>query len=701
MANSGLSYESDLEDAGSDYDVEANDSDAESLLDLHQSPADGYFERRNLPRQNYTENPAIQSNKAREAAQARAHNQAEASNPTYAPAHIIESAPPDYNTATAGQREQQREAFDADHPLVRNGLLHDFGGSSARFAPQSMRDPVHPAATDAPAPAGDARDGARLEEQPTERTALLSSAGDSKQPPKSRRSKSRCGKGCLLAVIVVLLAILAIIITAGSRESSSSPSGDGSPGEKVPSVKPPRDPTPPHPSRSGSCPLNSFSKTESFNFTADGGNFSLIERIERLDYASQFWKGLRISGTVKISPAGPEQEESGPDIRVWVNYATMAPLDIVEGTYVHDDDGLELRFPKIKLNDWLPNPDACIDMAVAIHVTRNAKLGDWTTWVKHMDVVVEPHLFRNDDELDDSEWMQDSSYFTPPSSSSIHTSSGDIDIAYWDSRRTVIDSSSGSVEGAFALRDLLAIRTASGSMDVKIEPKPADKAHPKPATYALRTSSGSITAAFNVYADDIPARHYEGVIETSSGSIKGGYILGDHLTIHTNSGNIGVSVLPYAADLASSRFETSSGSGRTELEFLSPYTDTLDTADVTDSSKPKHRTGIIDGLQSVHNTTSGSIQLEYPDEWEGEVDAWSSSGHVDIRGRDLKIYYDYDIPTAGHQVVGLKGDGSSKVKLKSSSGSIDALFGDEKDYDEGREEKKKWRWGWKGEWDCC
>lgn len=686
MANTAF-YDSDFEESGNNVGLD-DDSDAESLVDI-QSPSDGYFEQRDHPQQRYVQNPAADpaNNTAKEEAEVerlrstsstmnarletRQERWADEENAT--PMLDAGPAPPDYEAATAGQREQRERAFRSDHPLVRNGLLGEHGVFGSRGEPESMTDPASGRA----APAGpEERDGARVEEPANEETQLLRRSQSCKKG-RTRRAgwcSSRCWKRCLMVFGIVVLIILAIVATQKTTKNRNPFEDGGDPDTELPiQDDPPDGPTPPHPSHSGQCSFNTFSETTSFDFTSLDSGFEFLELIDFTDYRHLLPNSARISGTIQISPATQEQEDGGPDIRVWVNVATTRPISIHELNFTLKQGSLQVLFPEIGTGGWYPGKsEVCFDIAVAVHVRKGTKVRDWRTKTANMDVVVEEGVFGSEER--EMNFLRNG--LVIENGTEIFTTKGGVRVAYWQSRRTVVETFSGDIEGTFALRDLLSLSSRSGDVNVDVDPKKADDENPVPAEFLAKSFSGDVRAEFPTNSDSekqspIPDRDYRIRADSKSGDIRGTYILGRTAEFSTRSGDVKVNIMPYSANLSGSTLETDVKSGKTELELLEPYhADSFDTSD-------EHREGVIDALRSLHKSNSGDIKLKYPREWEGRIDGETASGDIRLRGKDVEIWADPEIPSVMKRVIANKGRGHSELKFTARSGDVDALIGDE------------------------
>lgn len=77
------------------------------------------------------------------------------------------------------------------------------------------------------------------------------------------------------------------------------------------------------------------------------------------------------------------------------------------------------------------------------------------------------------------------------------------------------------------------------------------------------------------------------------------------------------------------------------------------------------------GMVSRHETRSGSVDLEYPDSWEGTIEVASKSGSTSVTGRGVEIIREID-----GRVFARKGrESGGKIMVRSASGSVDLRFG--------------------------
>lgn len=593
--------------------------------------------------------------------------------------------------------------FSSDHPLVRNGLIDEQGVLSSRNQePQSMRDPVRTSALPPPpetaqnsAPRGNHDTGQpsqvqRDEEYGSEPLPSYHHGHHHSHHPhhhqdfkKQRKGWRRCfycccipRLGCLNILLIFGLIAMFIFLTSAphSDGNSDAPSWD-------PIGSPPDDTVPiPDHENTKQCSYASGSTYKSFDFS-DPTSFEFLEMIEAPS-------STKINGKIRISPFNSSSvdgmDEDKVAIRVWVHVAATEPLVIKDLVFAKDGDGFELGFPDLgrRKSDadigTTYSGRACLDFAVLIQVRSDVKLQDWHLTTANLDIEVEDGIFLRDDppeelinEADKAETafqkeQQDGLLIF--GMSELYAIRGQIAVAYWSSRRTHVSTHSGSIEGTYALRDFLQVDSKSGSIDIEVEPKKAASEDPsdEPADFIAKSKSGSVNVEFPARHDEIgiPERQYRSRIETHSSSVSGRYLLGVSTSIKTHSGSIGVDVLPVSASLWNSTLHTYSHSGTTSLSLLGALTEV-----------PSHWWN-MDSIHSKHESSSGSINLEYPSRWEGFIEGRTKSGSINVRGEDVEIITDVHGPD-GHRLVARKGIGGSTLSFKSSSGTVHILVGED------------------------
>ncbi|WPH01361.1 Hypothetical protein R9X50_00420300 [Acrodontium crateriforme] len=701
-------------------------ADRESLYT--ETPADGYFNRRDHPQDNFVQNPQIESSagaaKACEAAEAEDGAESEASSirsswSDETASLLIQDAgpaPPDYAAATANRANEYSSCNSGPgsaapvepEPVQETQLPSTEYGTvepqSALMEQQQHRQPTqgpdrnwpfggqspfggnfpfgrHDTGPDLNWPFGgqnpfggifpfarsdenkskqcQRRNEQRMSDvhdvEPAEHTALL---GHKKLKwrarHRSRHWKRRCCNvmciliGLLSLLVLALIALLAKVThetgRGSGRHGDAGRDDDGrhpifSPNSSNPIIH--------HPDTM-QCRFDEVSETAKFELK-DIANFAFIEMLEQ---TTPFYGG--ISGNVWIHPAPTEQDQ---DIVTWVSYATTSPYRVTDITFNSwgGGEGIELEWPVIeRLSDDHRNR-ACINLQVHVYVKRELSMKDWTISSANLEIHAEEGIF-GVDSLDAAQSSSEGLKLN--GKSSFNAVKGNVDLAYWSSRKTIVDTISGSVIGKYALRDLLSINTRSGGIDVTVDPREEDPNNPVSyPTFTSKSISGDTSVMFpHISGAGIPVRAYESTIETDSGQILGNYYLGHSTSFSTVSGGLSAHVLPIiTSNSHSTTLRTDLKSGDTLLQILSPY---------QKSGEP------FTTLSSTHRGISGKLQLSYPEEWEGKLDAKSTSGSIEFSGRGLSKHTNLNWPGNRH-VTGSKGNGKNVVTMNTISGTID------------------------------
>ncbi|KUI62824.1 hypothetical protein VP1G_09956 [Cytospora mali] len=307
-----------------------------------------------------------------------------------------------------------------------------------------------------------------------------------------------------------------------------------------------------------------------------------------------------------------------------------------------------------------------------------------------------------------------------------------------DSRHVEVKTVSSSITGTWPLYDYLGLQTMSGAVRAGVQPKEALKEKPLPAVLYVHTTSGAVeiyepvvdAAAAAVAAlavlrtegeagaeefgtavrDIIPPRQYEVEIQTMSGSIRGSVAFGSACHIHSTSGTIDLNLLPVldrsqitssprrGGSSSRSVLETATTSGTTVINVLGALWKNVQTGSYvapvlqlpTSPQQQGQRQGqeqepettfaspAIRVLDSRHTTTSASIHVTYPSTWEGDIDADSMTGRLDVSGRGVEIIRrDEEFPGYKKHVLarkGREGVGGALV-CHTMSGSITVAVG--------------------------
>lgn len=227
-----------------------------------------------------------------------------------------------------------------------------------------------------------------------------------------------------------------------------------------------------------------------------------------------------------------------------------------------------------------------------------------------------------------------------------------------NTRETNIHVNSGSVTGSYPLYDVLDISTISGSIDIDVEPKDADEDNVQPAVLRLSSKSGSIRALTSITS--VPARDYQTTLKSLSGSIQATLLHGSRTSLRSLNGRISADLYPYGHNNTRTDINTHSQSGST---------------DVTVHSSLSHPTDPIKKLYSDHHGLSGRLNLWYPAQWQGTVQASTLSGSIDLDWDGLRVVKDEKKGWIKRSVEAVRGEGEGRLVISSKSGSLN-LGGD-------------------------
>jgi hypothetical protein len=406
----------------------------------------------------------------------------------------------------------------------------------------------------------------------------------------------------------------------------------------------------PNPSHPGST----FPTTCSFDFHSDTlvvdfeslHNFSFVESIQHLAYFDS-----EIHGTIHVRSATAEQES---DARVSISYFTTNPWQVERSVYNKQDESFVLQHPILRdVASDETHTRPCMGVYITIELRPGLQLTNWELKSAHLDIKTDADLFQQT-RTDENFQVNDLSTF--------NAVEGAVSVSYWSSRKTIISTKSGTISGTFALRDLLAVQTHSGTIHIAVDPRPADPEAPQPALFTATSVSGTLTVHFpTTDSSPLPLRTYITRISTVSATISGTYILGATTSLQTTSGTISASLLPLHRTRDRSTLHVISTSSSIDLRVLAPH------------SFPGPS---FAALPSSHDfrSRSGSLRLRYPDAWEGAVSGRSLSGSVALRGRDLR--WDGGRRPVRGAVSATKGRGNGTIVFETVSGSVDVLLGD-------------------------
>lgn len=375
-------------------------------------------------------------------------------------------------------------------------------------------------------------------------------------------------------------------------------------------------------------------KTEEYDF-GTSKELNIQEAVHQLDGHYK-----RVAGWIHVTQ-GPAEQASGT-IRAKFSYAVSTSVNVDSIQHSTTATGLLIGDPSFPDGfDGVRSGSACLGMSVVVYVGIGATLETLNVASTHMGMQI--HNGVN---------------LTVTKSTSISLTTGTLDSASLYSRQTHLKTISGSISGKYSLLDLVSVKTKSGSVNINIEPKEATEGDTNPAIFMVDAVSSSIRVDFN--RKHIPERDYQTYINTTVGSVDGTFIHGSKTKIASVAGLVTADLLPFRSGDYISEIYTHTHSGQTNLTVRTPY-------------KAKHVPMMK--LTSTHKSTSGGLDITYPDEWTGYIDGTSLSGALHLQGKDLELVTENNDPGNNH-VEAKKGyEFASMMTFETVSGECEIKIG--------------------------
>lgn len=394
---------------------------------------------------------------------------------------------------------------------------------------------------------------------------------------------------------------------------------------------------PPMPKLPEWCDM-SISKSADFDFE-NPSSFLFSEEINTQEYTGGIFGGVRLV-------EAPSSQEH--PVHVTVSISSSEPYVVSELHLQKMSDSLILQTPSFRHGEGGRHGynGPCMAVDTTIYLQKDSKLEELEVKTKQLGISLGSGL-----DLGLRRTI-------------LATGSGKVasEAKLFYSRETRISVGAGSVYGHYNLRDLLSISTQSGSISVDVTPQDAAKDDEKPATLDISSKSGSIGVQMppRDSATSLPKRDYRTIINTYVGSISGSYIHGSKTELESKSGSINADILPYSADDYTSTLSTFTSTGMSTIRLQSPYKGTT-----------------IKRMTSSHTAQTGSLNLLYPQEWEGNITGGTKTGSLTLRGKDVVIE-EFDDGWANKRVTARKGKGhlSGKMDFRTTTGSVDVTIGD-------------------------
>lgn len=377
-----------------------------------------------------------------------------------------------------------------------------------------------------------------------------------------------------------------------------------------------------------------------------------------------------VSGRLVVRPVDKTASAGRVDIEVISNDEAIGVQ--VDAT----DDAQEIRVVTPRVVPWNTDSEGpCIQISIIVWAPQDATLRSLSVDTVHLDVLIKEGLGV---ELLHQLFIATvvGNVETPrlPAVDPKRKAVAAVAPYKLNAREIRINTAAGDVTGWFPLLDVLDIRTVSGDVSVDASPKPTDEERPRPAALHINSQSGFIIVDERVEDRapdaDLPARDYTVELSTKSGGITAKVAASSLARVHSQSGDLELVFLPVIAtaspkDVQAAFINTEATSGDSHITVLEPlWTDRA----------PSAAAPALGALTSEHRSISGDISLQYPASWEGALSASSISGWQKVRGRGVEIDEREDNPWS-KRVKAHKGEGKSRLDVKSVSGDTDILIG--------------------------
>ncbi|CCX34400.1 Similar to hypothetical protein [Tuber melanosporum Mel28]; acc. no. XP_002837780 [Pyronema omphalodes CBS 100304] len=180
---------------------------------------------------------------------------------------------------------------------------------------------------------------------------------------------------------------------------------------------------------------------------------------------------------------------------------------------------------------------------------------------------------------------------------------------------TIVSLKAGTIGGVYDLGTSLKLETVAGAITASIHP--LNLTNPS-ATLEAKTVSGSIDLKLELDDNVVPKRNYSVAASTVSGGVRGTYLFGSFAGFGATSGMIDVKLRPVVIDGSPDREDvlvTATKNGITGVKF----------------------TGGLNGkrVRGAHKADTGGVEVAYPGDWEGSVQARAKLGRVEVAGVEI------------------------------------------------------------------
>ena len=653
--------------------------DDESLSN-ELSPTDGYFSQRpRHPQDVLVPDPSQNSAEANKAREAREDREADTTSEvsvavrrgSQATAHstssrrgfdtdfedetqsevtpLIPPAPPAYSAATA----------DRQYSPPKSDIRGSTGNTAYRQYNTMGRSPVF------------LPDG-----QPTDfgQVPLLSDT-DHETPVWKRKARSylpRNWRSCAIFVVIAIALligggfILSVIhdikwdrVSLRARETQTSHTANDLVQQPNPG---PTRPAPVHPeplpdktpgTGPSSCPSATRTSKASFSFL--GPDFTFTEFVRSEPESGR--RRVRTLGELHVRST-TEHLEVNVQLELEIHYSEPGMMKGIG--FVPHEESLSMYSPSHVIEQPASSPDPCMYFVGTLWIAPGARFDFLNIQTQSMKIIFH----------DDLDFAAEGLGVDAIGANSVTFPTGDSKETNINSRKVIVHTVSGSVHGTYPLYDLLEIKSRSGSITIDVAPKEASASDPKPAVLYLDSLSGTIqvntpilaTSDRETLASLVPSRDYQTTITSMSGSLRLDLIHGSHLVLKSTSGSITANLSPYGDPEDESTIITSTETGSTAITVLSS---------LSSPRKPLRK------FYGAYKYKTGSLQIQYPREWEGTVEGTTLTGSISVHWPGLEIENGNDGKwrrrIGWHSIKAVKGHGEGRLEFHGVTGSVTLL----------------------------
>lgn len=333
-----------------------------------------------------------------------------------------------------------------------------------------------------------------------------------------------------------------------------------------------------------------------------------------------------VHGTIAVRPS------SEPGISLSVT-ASDPSIDV---DVSFEAQTLALTTPQ--LLSWDGPREPCIEITAVVNLPPGSELERLSLHAAHLNVTLDGAL---------SLRLSDATLGSVPGP--IHIPEG----ALASTRTLSATSVSGPIDAEVPVAEDMHAETTSGSIRLTLL-APEDR-HPefKSSKLSVSSVSGDVDVRGR---GELPRVRYSHSVSSVSGKVEVALPFWESV-VKATSGRVSADLTPLLVSEGEPSVRTETLSGDMEVTISDP-------AD-----------GKLDSLDSRHKSTSGDLTIRYPPSWAGHFKAESFSGDVDVRGKDVEVGRGKG--RWRREVSGRKGEGGSQAGVKSFSGDVLLVIGEE------------------------